>query len=270
MIPFRLHQIWFQGADQIPMKYHPFQQSWRHHHPHWDYRLWDQPQIEQLVATCSNFVQSLYHQLPERIQKIDLAKYLILQRYGGVYVDMDMECVQPLDSLFQKHPHHDLYLAEIEIGCVSNRLCLAIMVLSAGELTQGPYYNNAFFAIVPNHPIWDLVIMDIAAHVKSNRHHDFYIQDSAGPMMLTRVVRMNPEFTFKFFSCPPSYFEPCDKFAHGTCNLQEAYAIHYYGNSWVSPLMKILAAAYTQSSRAIALILLVGLIIGMLIGWIVH
>jgi mannosyltransferase OCH1-like enzyme len=82
MIPFRLHQIWFQGADQIPVKYHSFQQSWRHHHPHWDYRLWDQPQIEQLVATCSDLVQSLYYQLPERIQKIDLAKYLILQRYG--------------------------------------------------------------------------------------------------------------------------------------------------------------------------------------------
>lgn len=268
MIPLRLHQIWFQGADQLPPKYHSFQHSWRRHHPHWEYRLWDQLQIEHLVATCNDFIRSVYAELPEMIQKIDLAKYLILQRYGGVYVDMDMECVQPLDGLFHQHPHHKLYLAEINIGCISNRFCLAMMVISAGQLRQGPYYNNAFFAVIPNHPIWDRVVKDIASHIKSDRQHDFYIQDSAGPMMLTRVIRTTPKL--KFFSCPPSYFEPCDKFSHGTCNLQEAYAIHYYGNSWVSPVMKILVWIYTQSSRAIALFLLVGLIIGLLIGWMVR
>ncbi len=34
------------------------------------------------------------------IQKIDFAKYCIIYTYGGVYVDMDSECLKSIDGLF--------------------------------------------------------------------------------------------------------------------------------------------------------------------------
>ena len=33
------------------------------------------------------------------VQKIDLAKYIIIYHYGGVYIDMDMDCVKDLTKL---------------------------------------------------------------------------------------------------------------------------------------------------------------------------
>lgn len=39
-----------------------------------------------------------------RIKQLDSARYMLLYYYGGVYLDADVECVTPLDSLFEPLP----------------------------------------------------------------------------------------------------------------------------------------------------------------------
>lgn len=41
--------------------------------------------------------------MPERIKKIDIARYLILLKHGGVVVDVDFEAFKTIDSLIQGH-----------------------------------------------------------------------------------------------------------------------------------------------------------------------
>lgn len=36
---------------------------------------------------------------PNYGQKTDILRYELLQKFGGLYVDMDMECIQSLDHL---------------------------------------------------------------------------------------------------------------------------------------------------------------------------
>lgn len=57
----------------------------------------------------------------------NVVRLLILQRYGGLYLDVDFECLKPLDKLFDEG---DCLAAEQDGG----RIC------------------NAFMAASPNHP----------------------------------------------------------------------------------------------------------------------
>ena len=55
----------------------------RQHFPHW--------------------VSDLYDHYPHDINRADMRKYIILYVYGGVYADLDVECVKPLYNLTAKH-----------------------------------------------------------------------------------------------------------------------------------------------------------------------
>lgn len=272
MIPRIIHQIWFQGENQIPAKYRPYQESWKKNHPQWQYRLWDQKQIEALVDHSSADIQQTYHDLPLMIQKIDFGKYVILQKYGGVYADMDMESMKPLDDLFTNHPTKRLMISEINIGCKGNNFCIAMWAASRGKYRTGPYYNNAFLASTPGHPFWEAVIQDVAHHKKRDgqstwpQSQDFYIQDSAGPMAITRVLRSGYAEQDDVFVAPYQLFEPCDKSNHNSnCDTSQAYTVHHYGNSWMSPFLKgVVYTYYNWRLILIVLLLIVAFLIYML------
>lgn len=97
-IPRVFHQIWIspdEGPQPVlPERYRAWRDSWLVHHPGWDYRLWNLhnlgfvPQHADLIA-----------QAPSAAQKADILRYELLWRLGGVYLDVDFECLQPIDGL---------------------------------------------------------------------------------------------------------------------------------------------------------------------------
>jgi mannosyltransferase OCH1-like enzyme len=240
-IPKIIHQIWYQGYDKLPEKYHPMQQSWKDFHPHWAYYLWDREKIEQLIEESYPDVYDTYIKLPRMIQKIDFAKYIILHKYGGVYIDMDMKCLKCLDYLFKEYPDKNLFATELNIGCTS-KWCLSIWVATEGKYVNGPLYNNAFFACIPEHKFWKDVINEVSYNKQRKWYQTFtqHLLNSTGPMMITHVLRST---SHDFQSLPSTMFEPCRKHQI-KCDLTHSYAIHYFSNSWMSPSMKIITFFY--------------------------
>lgn len=98
-IPRILHQIWFQGEKAIPEKYHPFQKRLKAHHKNYLYKLWDGESIGDLLKANYAWFYDLWNGLEFMIQKIDAAKMFILHSQGGVYLDMDMECIDNVENL---------------------------------------------------------------------------------------------------------------------------------------------------------------------------
>ena len=45
MIPHIIHQIWFQGEDNIPKKYPNYSKSWKEMNPKFKYIFWDGEKI---------------------------------------------------------------------------------------------------------------------------------------------------------------------------------------------------------------------------------
>lgn len=242
-VPHIIHQIWYQGADQIPDKYKKYQESWKRNHPSWQYRLWDQQQIEDLVKTTDALSQEVYSILPHMIQKIDLAKYLILQRYGGVYADMDMESLRPLDELLEKYPNKKVFISEVDVKCPDhNEFCITMWIISRGKYSTGPYYNNGVLISIKGHPIWSEVLKDVKDNSEQKWYQtkDYYIQDSAGPMTIMRVMKDKEYENYADVQCCPHvFFEPCDKFSReGKCDTSQSYAVHHFANSWMSPFLQ--------------------------------
>ncbi len=120
-IPNAIHQIWFQGENELPEKYQVFRSTWMNQ-MNFNYKLWDGEDIYKFIQSSNdNLLENLeidclsvYNSFPTMIQKIDFAKYLILYVYGGVYIDMDSFAIKQLnefldinsDLTFMVFPHN--------------------------------------------------------------------------------------------------------------------------------------------------------------------
>jgi hypothetical protein len=122
-IPRIMHHIWL--GSPFPARFHAFRASWLEHHPTedggcylmcalylpmymmliptafypkgWTHFLWTDAEVAPLLHRLRN--KNAYMAASNYGQKADILRYELLQRHGGVYVDVDMECVRSLDGL---------------------------------------------------------------------------------------------------------------------------------------------------------------------------
>ena len=97
----------------------------------------------------------MYNAFDNGVKRADVARYCILQTYGGVYVDLDFECIKPLDDLLKNR--------EFVIGTEPT--------FHAKHIRNYPYWLcNAFIASVPGHRVFDYILEYIAIRVKDHDH----------------------------------------------------------------------------------------------------
>ena len=114
-IPKIIHQIWLQGEIDIPKKYLSKTQRIKDMHQTWKYYFWDDVSIVDLLSKNTIWLNT-YHKLNYLHQKVDYARYIILYIYGGVYIDMDVKMVKPLDSLLQKYIGYDFIVSRLNLN----------------------------------------------------------------------------------------------------------------------------------------------------------
>ena len=121
MIPKLIHQIWLSEDEEIPEAWQESPRLWQQHHPHWEYRLWNRAEVLELLDSHFPDYRELWDSLPYLVAKVDMARYLILLVYGGVYSDHDVLCQRPLDELL----HYDAVLPATQPFGVSNDFMMA-------------------------------------------------------------------------------------------------------------------------------------------------
>ena len=94
-----LHQTW-KDAD-VPRAFGDWQRSWLRHNPGWEYRFWTDASARRLVAQQAAWLLPVYDAWPQAIQRVDTARYVWMLAFGGVYADLDFECLRPLDALLR-------------------------------------------------------------------------------------------------------------------------------------------------------------------------
>lgn len=128
-IPLTIHQIWLGGGEPPP-ECKDCMETWKALHPEWEYRLWSDDDAEgEIEASCPSLLQP-YQQAGNPAEKSDLLRLALVLRHGGLYVDVDFECLKQLDSL---HYKYSFYSGESNVG--------------AFEI------NNGLFAACPEHPV---------------------------------------------------------------------------------------------------------------------
>jgi mannosyltransferase OCH1-like enzyme len=101
VFPKIIHQTW--KDEKVPAFLAPCQESWKRLNPSWEYRLWTDADNDALVRDEFPSLLDLYRSLPRAIHRADFARVLYLWRFGGLYVDLDIEALRSADELLDDH-----------------------------------------------------------------------------------------------------------------------------------------------------------------------
>ena len=221
-IPRIIHQIWWQGMDKLPEKYKRFNESWINHHPDWKIMYWDKNKIYDLIKFNYPTLKKIIDNYPYMIQKIDMAKYLILYHYGGFYVDMDTICHKSFKNLYliKEFKNYDLVCSQMEI------------------IPYLKIVNNGIIFSKPRHPILLLLLNKLKNYQNKEfyQNHDLYIMQSTGPIFFHQMI---DEFkTNTVLILPETFFESCSLTDYQTCTKKGEYMTHHHTLSWTSGLFK--------------------------------
>ena len=98
MIPKIIHQIWI-GPKPAPTK---FMDTWRDKNPDFEYIRWNEEEIKKrnLKLECINRI----NEMEEINGKADIIRWEILYEYGGVFLDADSICIEPIDDILMNTP----------------------------------------------------------------------------------------------------------------------------------------------------------------------
>ena len=99
MIPKVTHQIWFQGWNNLPEKYHGYTEFLSILNPNWEHMKWDEKSLRLECEKFSSEALAKFDGFDNMIQKVDFGRYVVLYNYGGVSIDCDTECLRPLDKI---------------------------------------------------------------------------------------------------------------------------------------------------------------------------
>lgn len=68
--------------------------------PDWKHMLWLDSDVEELVKLDYPEILDMWNNFPNKFYKVDFVRYLILNKYGGIYLDLDEQCIKPFDDKF--------------------------------------------------------------------------------------------------------------------------------------------------------------------------
>lgn len=199
MIPKRLMRIWLD--EPVPERYDAFWKEFEQLNPGWELMTftssgalgWMRPHIRELLGRCRTHAG-----------RSDVVRYEALYRFGGVYVDCDVEPLRSFD---------DLVDAKAFIGWEDERLMCPTVIGSEpasaaityllGEL---PNWFNLFEGKPPN--------------------------QQTGPYFVTKMWRWRDDVT----SYGPQAFYPVhwsEKRKLGQPYPEESYCVHHWDAGWL-------------------------------------
>jgi hypothetical protein len=103
-----IHQIWL-GTKPLPPAYAEYAKTWQQHFPGWTYKLWRDADVEALAPFVSPYV---VQQIFAPVVRADLLRIELLRLYGGMYADLDYECLVGFEDFLL--PDHWMYADEKE------------------------------------------------------------------------------------------------------------------------------------------------------------
>jgi mannosyltransferase OCH1-like enzyme len=190
-----------------------YQQTWIKMHTNrgWEYRLWTDAEVSKI-----QLINQVYYDEAIAQQQYgaaaDILRWEIIYRFGGVYVDMDYECLRSLDIF---HYSYEFYTALQPLDTYFVQL------------------GAALFGARPGHPILKHCIDTI-----KDDWHKKGAPTKTGPVHFTKsFYAMAGESNSKDIAFPAGYFYPLgsrDCVINRAKWLQDgAYAVHHWAKSWM-------------------------------------
>lgn len=210
-IPKIIHHIWV-GNKKLPKKYKNWINSWKKFNPDWEFIFWKEDDIQSLDLKN----KKIYNACNNPGFKSDVARYEILNKFGGLYLDVDFECIN--------------YIPE---------KLLTYDFVACTTFNSQPEINNAILFSSPNNIFLEKIIDSIKLPPKNYSFEDIFL--SSGPYLLTEIYFKNIDLTSKkTLILPSNYFYPFPNFLLGNNSFSrksmitiDTVGIHHWGRSWM-------------------------------------
>lgn len=167
-IPHVFHFIWL-GDKPLPTPTRAFMAGWKRKHPRWKLRLWTDADLPGFPFS-SPAMAALYRSNANVGWRSDLLRYEILYRFGGVYADVDMECVHPIGGIIAPFAAF-----------------VPLVVMRPGWEAET---NNGLLGATPGHPFYRYLLArlpDWATNTRAARTGNVIWQ--TGPHALRQMLR---------------------------------------------------------------------------------
>jgi mannosyltransferase OCH1-like enzyme len=234
-IPKIIHQVWSGIEDPLPGSFKSLTETWKAHHPSWEYIFWDNEKMNEFIRKFYPAYWTPYNEVKYNIQKWDLIRYLILCQFGGLYADVDYECIDSIEPVLEDNK-----------GCY-----FSAEPEEHTRLFNVPnYFNNALIISMPQHPFMKLIVESAFRILSEKKIYPDKMTEvlmTTGPLLLTNLYNeygdtsdiciisqelvspfsKNDVWSYLTTKCSDafeSYLE--DK-------LEKAVAIHYFMGKWL-------------------------------------
>ncbi len=214
IIPKVIHYCWF-GRNPLPPSAVKCIESWKKYLPDFEIKEWNE---ESFDVNSVEYSRQAYEAKKYAFVS-DYARFWILYHYGGVYFDVDVEVIKPIDDLLQKGP------------------IWAIETIATKE-KRGSLNGGLILATEKGNHIYDKIL-------EQYKTLPFY--DKQGNIS---QYTMNPLITDLFtemgFKCsgeieciegnyfyPKDYFNPLDPVTGVLKKTENTRSIHWYMASWL-------------------------------------
>ncbi|KAK9809455.1 hypothetical protein WJX73_009406 [Symbiochloris irregularis] len=179
LIPRIIHQTY--GSDTIPFDLQFWVDSWRKMNPGWEIRFYNDAACTHMVEQEFPEYLQAYEDLPSNVERADFFRYMVVLRFGGLYLDIDTECRKPFDELIQQN---DTMLAGWERESATPEIAAEMRDVRQRQALQWA------FAAAPSHPALRELCDRVAEHTYRNFSTDptFDTLERTGPGVWTDVV----------------------------------------------------------------------------------
>ncbi|WP_245508997.1 MULTISPECIES: glycosyltransferase [unclassified Mesorhizobium] len=216
MIPKILHQTW--KTDSIPARFQAYVESWKRLHPGWTVMFWNDRMLLEFVARHYPDFLPTFCSYSQGVLRADAGRYLLLHHFGGVYADIDCECVAPFDLLTGE-----------------DRIVVCREPDTHARVQAGfrglPYLLfNGTIASPPGHPFWLhlLSFLPGLAHAKE-------AIDATGPSVMTSAQLCYGDQS-AFAIHPSALFAPVDSSGCRDGDDGPTLSIHHWAGTWWTPM----------------------------------
>ncbi|MBR2461085.1 MAG: glycosyl transferase [Clostridia bacterium] len=213
MIPRTIHYCWFGKGEKSKLILDCIE-SWRKYCPDFEIIEWNEDNFD--IGNSCQYVREAYDAKKWAFVS-DYVRHAILDKFGGIYLDTDVEIIKPLEGLLE-HPFLALENANsintgLIMGCESGNEYCKWMLNS---------YENDCFILVNG----ELNVYTVCERTtKYFKEHGF----------INRNIAQEID---GFMIYPTEYFCPKDPITFEMQLTENTVSIHHYGASWCTEEQK--------------------------------
>lgn len=216
-IPKIIHYCWF-GNKPLPKLERRCIESWKKYCPEYKIKRWSENNFD---VNQIPYIQQAYRAGKYAFVS-DYARFSVLEKYGGIYLDTDVELIRPLDEIIAKGSY---------VGCEKD--FDEGIRLAPGLGIAAPPHNNLIHEIISFYNTLDFVRKDGTLNQTTIVQYTTELFQKHGLKNIPGIQKIED-----FYVYPKEYFCPQHPETGKLHITPNTYSIHHYSASWYTPYEK--------------------------------